>query len=147
MNISDDFEKLFPPLPILETKINDDWPEILKKINLSGLTQNAAENVEMVIKSGQEIILHISKGHKLLFTPNIIQRIEQALAIYYCETIKIRLHFNESVKATPTQNKHLESKVCQQEDAMILQQDTLLQQLRQEFSAELVKYTIIKSNR
>jgi DNA polymerase III subunit gamma/tau len=133
-----------PELPQQEPAppVAESWDAILKQIKLTGLAQNAAENAELVSKSGCILVLRVATGHQSLFTPGITQRIEQALTAYFQETIKISLDCNESVQSTPAQKKIITRDINQQEAEASLQQDPFLQQLKQEFSAELVKNSI-----
>ncbi|MDP1603733.1 MAG: DNA polymerase III subunit gamma/tau [Legionella sp.] len=128
---------------VTTSPVDESWDAILKQIKLTGLAQNAAENAELVSKSGHTIVLRVATGHQSLFTPNITQRIEQALAAYYQETIKISLDCcNEAIQTTPAKKKSIARDINHQEAEESLQQDPFLQQLKQEFSAELVKNSI-----
>lgn len=121
----------------------EDWAQILSQLKLSGLAQNAAENAEFVSKDGRNIILRVAKGHQSLFTPAVISRIEQALTTYYKDTIKISIHAHETIHSSPAQQKQIIESQRQQDAELALQQDPFFQQLKQEFSAELVKNSIV----
>lgn len=120
-----------------------DWAGILNQLNLTGLTLNAAENAEFITKSGREIKLRVAKGHQSLFTPSVTSRIEQALESYYKEPIKIALSCDEPVQSSPALQKQIAQNLRQQDAETNLQNDPFFQQLRQEFSAELVKNSIV----
>ncbi|ARH01648.1 DNA polymerase III subunit gamma/tau [Legionella micdadei] len=122
---------------------NNDWGALLVQLKLTGLALTAAENAEFVTKSGQEVILRVAKGHRSLFTPAVVNRIEQALGIYYGELIKINLSTEDSIHSSPAQQKQIAQNQQQQEAEINLQNDPIFQQLRQEFSAELVKNSIV----
>ncbi|STX27841.1 DNA polymerase III subunit gamma/tau [Legionella beliardensis] len=144
-NLSDNPPTLSKPAEptkenVLPTVI-DDWDKILRQIKLTGLAQTAAENAEMIGKSGGEVKLRVDKGHRSLFTPGIIERIEQALTNYYQQKVKLHFDFSE-VQASPAQQKSAAYAQNLQEAELILQQDPFLQDLKQEFSAELVKNSI-----
>lgn len=135
-----------PPLVIepqtcLDIKDNE-WVNILKQLHLTGLTQSAAENTEMISKSGREITLSVAKGHQSLFTTSIIDRIEQALSRYYNETIKIVFNVNDSIKTSPAQKKRAIETQNLQKAEQALENDPFLQEIKQEFSAEPVKNSI-----
>ncbi|WP_028373764.1 DNA polymerase III subunit gamma/tau [Legionella lansingensis] len=119
-----------------------DWGQVLSQLNLTGIAQNAAENAELIEKSGRNIILRVAKGHRSLFTPAVTGRIEQALTTYFKETIKIALNSDEAVYSSPAQQKQILQNQRQQEAEVSLQQDPFFQQLKQEFAAELVKNSI-----
>ncbi|WP_043874627.1 DNA polymerase III subunit gamma/tau [Legionella massiliensis] len=122
---------------------DEDWASILSRLNLAGLTLNAAENAEFIEKSGREIRLRVAKGHQSLFTPSVTGRIEQALESYYKEPIKIALSSDEPVQSSPALQKQIAQNLRQQDAEVNLQNDPFFQQLRQEFSAELVKNSIV----
>lgn len=120
----------------------EDWVAILTKLNLTGLALNAAENAEFITKSGREIKFRVAKGHQSLFTPTIINRIEEALKVYYKEAIKIAISSDEPVQSSPAQQKQIASNVRQQEAELNLQNDLFFQQLKQDFSAEVVRNSL-----
>lgn len=130
------------PEPIEVVFENLDWQQILTRINLSGLPLNAAENAEFICKEGQQIQLKVASGHQSLFTPNIQQRIENALSEYYGEKIRIHLTFHEAVAGSPAQKKQTELNIQKQHATESVQQDPFLKSLQNEFSAELVKNSI-----
>lgn len=132
---------IIKPQICLDTKEND-WVSILKQLHLTGLTQSAAENTEMISKSGREITLSVAKGHQSLFTTSIIDRIEQALSRYYNETIKIVFNVNDSIKTSPAQKKRAIEEKNLQKAEQALENDPFLQEIKQEFSAEPVKNSI-----
>jgi len=119
-----------------------DWIAILTQLKLSGLAQTAAENAEMLGKSGNIVSLRVSKGHQSLFTPSVSDRIAQALSSYYNETIKISVDYHETIQTSPAQIKQVERDLNQKNAEESLQNDPFLQHLQQEFAAELVKNSI-----
>ncbi|KTD39209.1 DNA polymerase III subunit tau [Legionella nautarum] len=122
---------------------NQDWGTILTQLKLTGLAFTAAENAEFVSKSGREVKLRVAKGHQSLFTPSITSRIEQALETYYNETVKITLSSEETIQSSPAQQKQIAQSQRQQDAEVNLHNDPFFQQLKQEFSAELVKNSIV----
>ncbi|KTC77814.1 DNA polymerase III subunit gamma/tau [Legionella brunensis] len=132
-----------PPLQEEEAPDEENWMQILSKLQLTGLALNAAENAELVAKSGREIVFRVAKGHQSLFTPTVINRIEQALATYYKEAVKIALTSDEVVQSSPAQQKQIMQNQRQLEAEFSIQQDVFFQQLKQEFSAEVVKNSIV----
>jgi DNA polymerase-3 subunit gamma/tau len=127
------------------TQLSDEcpsWAQLIPHLNLSGLALSAAENAEFIDKSNQRVTLTTENGHKSLFTPSIIKRLEEALSTYYCETIQIILQNSKLQAETPasTRRQAQESQLQVAENA--LQTDPFFQQLKQEFSAELIKSSI-----
>lgn len=130
-------------VPVASQDDEADWGRILAQLKLTGLTQNAAENAELTGKSDRTLNLRVSRGHQSLFTPVIVERIEQALSGYYnTPNMRIALEYHESTQASPAQKRQVEVQLNQQKAEASLQEDEFLQRLQQEFSAELVKNSI-----
>ncbi|HHF7373842.1 DNA polymerase III subunit gamma/tau [Legionella bozemanae] len=124
-------------------QMEGDWADIIPHLKLTGLALNAAENAELVAKDGREITLRVAKGHQSLFTPTILSRIEMALGQYYQNPVKIILNSDESVQSSPAQQKEQATQQKQLKAEAALNNDPMFQQLQQEFSAELVKNSIV----
>ncbi|MCL9683907.1 DNA polymerase III subunit gamma/tau [Legionella maioricensis] len=129
--------------PIIANDKATDWANIIPQLKLTGLALNAIENAEFIAKEGRDIILRVAKGHQSLFSPTILTRIETALAGYYESPVKITLNSDEAVQASPAQQKERVTQEKQQKAETALHNDPLFQQLQKEFSAELVKNSIV----
>ena len=114
----------------------------MPQLKLSGLALSAAENAEFISKTDSVIVLRIEKGHRSVFTAAVIGRIEQGLANYYKEVIKLTLTSEEEVSSSPAQNRKKAQTKEHNDASTALQNDLFFQQLQQEFSAELVKNSI-----
>ncbi|HAU1653799.1 TPA: DNA polymerase III subunit gamma/tau [Legionella pneumophila] len=123
--------------------INCNWNEIIPQLKLSGLALNAIENAEFLGKEEREITLGVNKGHQSLFTPTTINRIETALTDYYKSPVKIILNCQDIVHASPAQQKEKATQKKQEHAEAALHADPVFQQIKQEFSAELVKNSIV----
>lgn len=119
------------------------WIHIIPQLKLTGFALTAIENAEFVNKEGREVTLRVAKGHESLFTPSTMTRIETALADYYQSPVKIILNSKEVVQASPAQQKERATQQKQQKAEEALHNDPVFQQLQQEFSAELVKNSIV----
>lgn len=124
-------------------KKSTDWGSIISQLKLTGLALNALENAELLTKSAREITLLVAKGHQSLFTPTVTTRIEQALSAYYNESIKIILSSDKPVHSSPAQQKQISQDLLHKNAETNLLNDPFFQQLQQEFSAELVKNSIV----
>jgi DNA polymerase-3 subunit gamma/tau len=128
----------------IEIKNTDtDWTSIIPKLNLNGLALNAAKNAEFISKDGMEYFLRVAPGHSSLFSPSIHARIEAALTAYYQAKIKLIIRNEELIQASPAQQHQQELVQNAQEAEIHLQNDPIIQQLQQDFSAELLKNSII----
>jgi DNA polymerase-3 subunit gamma/tau len=119
------------------------WAAIIPQLRLTGLALTAIENSELVSREGRDLILRVARGHQSLFTPTVLARVETALGNYYQTTIKITLNSEQSVQSSPAQQKEQATQQKQQNAELALQNDPMFQQLQQDFSAELVKNSIV----
>ncbi|WP_298627482.1 DNA polymerase III subunit gamma/tau [uncultured Legionella sp.] len=120
------------------------WADIIPQLQLMGFALNAIENSEFINKEGRDVTLRVARGHESLFTPTTMNRIETALAEYYQSPIKIILNTTtDAVQATPAQQKERATQQKQQNAEVALHNDPVFQQLQQDFSAELVKNSIV----
>ncbi len=127
----------------IKNNTESDWARIVTELKLTGLAHNAIDNAEFISKEGRELTLRVSRGHQSLFTPSTMARIETALTQYYQSPVKILLNSEESVQASPAQQKERVIQQKQLNAEVALHNDPLFQQLQQQFSAELVKNSIV----
>ncbi|MFJ1268392.1 DNA polymerase III subunit gamma/tau [Legionella lytica] len=119
------------------------WAAIIPQLRLTGLALTAIENSELMSREGRDLVLRVARGHQSLFTPTVLARVETALAKYYQTTIKVTLNSDQSVQSSPAQQKEQATQEKQQNAELALQNDPMFQQLQQDFSAELVKNSIV----
>lgn len=135
-------EPIVIPAVTKEPSVTEDWGHLLKALQLSGLALNAAEQAEFVSHTDTLVTLRIDEGHRSLFTPAVIKRIEQALTKYYEKSISLNLNSDEKVISSPRQQKQKMQENAHHEATASLKNDPFFQQLQDEFSAELVKNSI-----
>lgn len=131
------------PTMISSAPEQQSWAAIIPQLRLTGLALTAVENAELVSRDGRDLILRVARGHQSLFTPTVLARVETALGNYYQTTIKITLNSEQLVQASPAQQKEQATQQKQQNAELALQNDPMFQQLQQDFSAELVKNSIV----
>jgi DNA polymerase-3 subunit gamma/tau len=123
--------------------VETNWATIIQQLNLNGLALSALQNAELVSKSSFECAIRVAPGHSSLFTPSICTRIEAALSAYYQEKIKLLIRREDLLESSPAQ---LHQQIVLQDAKNAeqnLKNDPVFQQLQQEFSAELLKNSII----
>ena len=141
-------ELITPPVPVPEETMtstntsHDSWEEILPKLGLTGMARNAIDNAAFIGREGNTLSLGVHPGHQTLFTPTVTQRIEQALSLYYKQTIKLNLCSDQPDNASPAKKKQVAQQLRQENAKTNLEADSFLQELEQKFSAEIIKDTI-----
>lgn len=119
------------------------WSGIIPQLRLSGLALNAIENAEFVSKDEKIITLNVAKGHQSLFTTNVITKIESSLSSYFNSAIKITLNSGVQIHSSPAQQREQATQKRHQEATELLHSDIVFQQVQKDFSAELVKNSIV----
>lgn len=109
---------------------NKNWPEIIKDLQLTGPTLNAAKNINFVKQIGNELTFSAAIGHQALFTTNVKTRLETALTNFYSQPISLLLEFNKA-----------DALVEKQKIDPIFKDDPIFLQIQQELNAEPIKKT------
>lgn len=120
-----------------------DWAKIVSQLQLNGLALSAAEHAELLSKTSTAVTLRVDKRHQSLFTAAVIKRIEQGLTNYYKEVLKLTIKGDDSVSSSPAKQRQEQQQQKQEEATNALQADPFFKQLQEEFSAELVKNSIV----
>jgi DNA polymerase-3 subunit gamma/tau len=119
------------------------WSHIVTQLKLTGLALNAISNAEFVAKDQKTITLKVAKGHYSLFTPTTFSKIEHGLSHYLNTPVKINLLTEQQIQASPAQEKERSLSEQKQKASSELENDVVLQRIKKEFSAELVKNSIV----
>lgn len=119
------------------------WAQLIPQLKLTGIALTAVENAEFISKIDRIVTLKVAKGHQSLFTPTILNRLEATMSQYFNSTIKIQLNTGESIQTSPAQQKEKVAQEKQQKATTALHNDDVFQQLQKDFSAELVKNSIV----
>jgi DNA polymerase-3 subunit gamma/tau len=121
------------------------WGDILTKLKLQGLALSAAENSELVSYDHDRFVLRTAKGHLSLFTPTVVRRIEQALKDYYQKSIKIIVDSDDNPLSSPYLEKQALQKQHIDSAEQSLKDDPVFQQIKQQFSGEVIKNSVRNS--
>lgn len=119
------------------------WVDLIPKLKLTGLALSALENAEFISMVDNEISLALAKGHESLFTPSTKIKIEKALGTYYNQPINLILKKGEATQTSPAQQRTKAVAEKQKQAEESLAKDPQFQKIKQEFSAELVKNSIV----
>ncbi len=116
--------------PVQSTIINESWEQILQQLKLTGVAKNAIEQAKFIHLNNKELKLEVPKGYQSLFTTTIIKKIEQTLSVYYKKSMTLQLLFTANkIHVTHSTAPHLTN-------------DNVLEEIKEKFSAEIVKNSI-----
>ena len=140
---SSEKEVIDKSVPTIISDQETPWANLIPMLQLTGLSLNAVENAEFISKQDQEITLAVAKGHQSLFTPTTIKRIETALSTYYKQSIKLNFSNEIATGTSPAQQRIQATAQKQQMAEEALMEDQHFLKIKEDFSAELVKNSII----
>ena len=98
---------LSPAKPVVEGGVlplhGDHWVDILRALQLSGVTQSVASSCAMTQWDDSSCTLVLNSSHASLSNKNHEKRIEKALSEYYGQDIRLNFELGEANAATPAE--------------------------------------------
>jgi DNA polymerase-3 subunit gamma/tau len=109
-----------PATPTPEDPI-DNWSSVVENLKLDGIGKTALTHTVLLERVGQQLILEAQPSYLALFTPNITERVENALANYFQkDSIKIKLKAPLETQTLQTP-AHIKAEQKKQVDAELSQ--------------------------
>lgn len=119
------------------------WHELIPQLNIRGLSLTAAENSIVEKFENNTYYLVTDKAHESLFNKTVITSLEKALSDFHDLKIIINLKVDQKTNLTPAEIKQQVAAKNLQEATDALEKDSFFQRLQDEFSAELIKNSIV----
>lgn len=126
----------------IQTPPDQAWSEVVKAMNLSGMTAAIAKHCIVEKMTEDEVILAIDPSQSILLNKKHEERLAQGLCDYFKKTIKLSIRVGQESMQTPAaqeQEKNVQRKI-QAQDAIL--KDPNVQQLITTFNATLVPESI-----
>jgi DNA polymerase III subunit gamma/tau len=126
-----------PPIETTQaTKKTNTWEALIPKLNLTGLALNAAKQADLIFNADHTAAqLQFNKNHRSLFTPTVVDKIEQQLSAYYKKTLKLSLQSQEKAPDSPAEKERMQKKATQDEHQRQLDADPAFQTLKATFKS------------
>jgi len=114
-----------------------DWGQMIEALGLKAVAKELAAHSVFEGRQGNMIKLKLDPAYEQLCTKSASQRLEQALAAYFNEEVKVDIKIASSDKETPAarQQRLSQEKQVSAEQAII--NDPFVQELKDVFSADL----------
>lgn len=120
----------------------ENWVDILRGLNLSGVTQSVASNCAMTSWKDDACTLMLNEGQSSLSNKNHEQRIEKALSDYYGKAIKLSFELGKTTAQTPAEIESDRREQARLEAVKIIQDDANVQKLIESFDGTLITESI-----
>ena len=126
----------------------EDWHALVAKLAVSGFSAQLAHNATCRHWHDGVIELEIGRAHALLVTEDTKQQLQDALADHLSgkQTPTLRVHVVDALADTPAQRLEANADKRQQDAVASIENDPIIQQLRDRLGAQLRTETI-KPNR
>ncbi|MDX2346910.1 MAG: DNA polymerase III subunit gamma/tau [Legionella sp.] len=128
-------EKQAAPITPPKKVSNSSWGALIPELKLTGLALNAAKQADLVLEDNGAAHLHFDKNHRSLFTPGVINKIEQQLSAHYNKPIKLNLQSGEKTPNSPAEKQRIHKKEIQNENQATLDADSAFQALKKTFAS------------
>ncbi|MCP4409261.1 MAG: DNA polymerase III subunit gamma/tau [Gammaproteobacteria bacterium] len=115
-----------------------DWPSVLRQLGLRGVAYALASNLSLKSRRPGEICLVLEAQHAQIRTKNAEARLQQALASYFSEDLRLRIDVESHAAETPAQRQNRSQAEKQQVAEQSIENDYLIQGLKERFGAKIV---------
>lgn len=142
-----DFPPEEEPLPAAEpetpipTEPNESWSKIVEQLKIDGIGKTALSHSSLIEKNEHLLLLEVETTYQSLFTPNILQRIENAVSDYYQQSIKIKFQAPQAQTnhQTPAQIKTQQKQEVHAKLQQTVQSNEFVQKVISDCEAEILE--------
>ena len=121
---------------------SEHWVDILRSLELSGVTYSVASNCAMTAAGEDHCTLTLSESHASLSSKNHETRIAKALAEYYGREIRLTFELGETSTPTPSEIEADRREQARLAAVKIIEDDSNVQKLIENFDGTLITESI-----
>ncbi|HEX7046541.1 MAG TPA: DNA polymerase III subunit gamma/tau [Gammaproteobacteria bacterium] len=114
-----------------------DWHGLVEALGLKGVTQQLALNCAYEKREGDVLHVTLAPQHAQILSEKLVERIETALAKFYREKLKLKVHVGELAAETPAQREARRQSARQQAAADSIERDPNVKAMQEMFGASL----------
>jgi DNA polymerase-3 subunit gamma/tau len=123
---------------VTENKTDTTWADIVKNLNLSGMTAAIASHCILEKLSESEIILAVEPKQSILLNKKQEERLSQALQSYFNRTLRLTIHTGQADMPTPAAVDHAVHVQQKSEALEAIAQDQNVQNIIAAFNAQIL---------
>lgn len=121
----------------------DNWNGFVQQLTVGGVIGNSLSHCQFVAREGQALQLLLNQDFATLYDPSHQQRIAQALSEIFEEELSVNIEVGEVSAETPAMTTERERQERQAQALSSMQNDPLVQDVIQVFSATLQEDTVM----
>ena len=123
-------------------KLDNNWAGLVEAMNLRGMVKQLAVNCTLKEKSATEVQLILSKNKEQLLTTGLQAKLQDALCSGLQQQLKLKISLGVSDTESPAQTQARNQAERQQSAEESIQQDPMVQALKENFNAQLVPNSV-----
>jgi DNA polymerase-3 subunit gamma/tau len=134
-----------PPAGAAESKKNRGdaaWPELVARLNLSGLARVLAQHCELTARDGARVELRIARAHQHLLNGPHQERLKAALEQHFGAKLRLAIQVVDDAGASPAALADRDRRERRAQAAAEIEQDPFVRELVDTFDARVVDSTI-----
>jgi len=128
--------------PAKVLQFDGNWAGLVEALNLRGMVKQLAVNCILQEKSATEIRLTLSKQNEQLLNSAMQKKLEEALCSSLQQKLKLHIELGEQQVESPAKTSERNQAELQQSAEDIIQQDPMVQALKENFNAEVVPNSV-----
>lgn len=121
---------------------SNDWHGLINQLKLKGMVSQLAANCVLEKRDGNEMHLVLNDAHSQLLNPNLQTKLQDALAAFLGEKVKLNITVGQAEVETPAQTVARNEVEKQQAAELEIDQDPVVQALKDNFGAEVVPNSV-----
>jgi DNA polymerase III subunit gamma/tau len=114
----------------------------VEALNLRGMVKQLAVNCILQEKSASEVKLTLNRQNEQLLNPVMLKKLEEALCTSLQQKLKLSIEFGEQQVESPARTTARNQAERQQSAEESIQQDPMVQALKENFNAEVVANSV-----
>lgn len=127
------------PAPI---KLDGNWAGLVEAMNLRGMVKQLAVNCTLKEKSSTEVKLTLNKDNEQLLNPALQKKLEEAMCNSLQQSLKLQIELGDLDIESPAQTMARNQAERQQSAEDTINQDPMVQALKENFNAEVVPNSV-----
>jgi len=131
-----------PAAPAQALQFDGNWAGLVEAMNLRGMVKQLAVNCTLAAKSANEVRLTLSQEHQQLLSAALQSKLEEALCSSLQQKLKLHIELGVSEIESPAQTEARNVADRQQSAEESIQQDPMVQALKENFNAEIVPNSV-----
>jgi len=131
-----------PATPVQAIPFDGNWAGLVEAMNLRGMVKQLAVNCTLKEKSANEVRLTLSQENQQLLNPALQSKLEEALCNSLQQKLKLHIGLGVSAVESPAQTQARNVADRQQSAEESIQQDPMVQALKENFNAEIVPNSV-----